>query len=423
MPELKAITGHTGCGRVRDYLEKNDRALARDFFNLSWDSREELGKEPPPEFDWAAEMDATRHKMKHDRPINGVRARMWKHYILSPDPQDTIDLEQLRELAGSWAIRCFADYQVAIVYHDDNEARIPHAHIVVNVSNLETRRKLHTDDPKAFNRLLQDMAEERGLSFMRDEPPGEGTSPQRPRTLQAIHRNRAEENAIKVHGYSWVEDIRSRVSVAKAIAADEADFRAVCKTLGLEVADSASARRADWVFSLAEEPAKRVTGERLGAVFGKTALTAHFARKAEYRPDAVTAEAASAIAREAVEVNDLADLDRLASCMEACNRVNAHTLADLDRRIERLEARPLPEGARAQARQERSLRELRDARDYAREKRLLPAGDKAPRPRREPKPRQANAPMSRRELEQRRKLETQQQTRAAEARRREGGAR
>ena len=42
MAVLKAINGHTGCGRIKDYLEKGGRALMRDFFNLSWDEVEDL---------------------------------------------------------------------------------------------------------------------------------------------------------------------------------------------------------------------------------------------------------------------------------------------------------------------------------------------------------------------------------------------
>ena len=43
MAVLKAINGHTGCGRIKDYLEKGGRALLRDFFNLSWDEVEDKG--------------------------------------------------------------------------------------------------------------------------------------------------------------------------------------------------------------------------------------------------------------------------------------------------------------------------------------------------------------------------------------------
>ena len=62
MPILKPISGHTGCRNVRRYLEKNGRAIARDFFNLSWDEREmggydQAGKEA---VEWDREMDRTR---------------------------------------------------------------------------------------------------------------------------------------------------------------------------------------------------------------------------------------------------------------------------------------------------------------------------------------------------------------------------
>lgn len=54
MPIVKAISRHTNCQKVKTYLEKR---------NL---------------------------------------ARIYKHFIISPDPDDHIDLPALRELAGAW---------------------------------------------------------------------------------------------------------------------------------------------------------------------------------------------------------------------------------------------------------------------------------------------------------------------------------
>ena len=70
MPILKPISGHTGCRNVRKYLEKNGRAIARDFFNLSWDEREmggydQAGKEA---VEWDREMDRTRASFGNDAP-------------------------------------------------------------------------------------------------------------------------------------------------------------------------------------------------------------------------------------------------------------------------------------------------------------------------------------------------------------------
>ena len=159
---LKAINGHTGCGRIKDYLEKGGRALLRDFFNLSWDEIEDKGLDDSlkDEVEWAREMDELRHDYRNDEPWKGQRAITFRHYVISPDPSDNIDLEGLRALTHAWVRKHFSDYQVAVVYHDDNRQRIPHAHIVVNNTNLDTGRRLHIPNALDMNRSLQEIAKE-----------------------------------------------------------------------------------------------------------------------------------------------------------------------------------------------------------------------------------------------------------------------
>ena len=60
MPILKPISGHGSVGGIKRYLEKKNRALAKDLFNLSWDER---GNCNDPQEDkelvlWDVEMDA-----------------------------------------------------------------------------------------------------------------------------------------------------------------------------------------------------------------------------------------------------------------------------------------------------------------------------------------------------------------------------
>ena len=85
-----------------------------------------------------------------------------EHYVLSPDPGSRVDLAILRGLAVEWASEHFPDHQVAIVYHDDNEGRIPHAHVVVNNTSLETGRRLQVPDPLELNRSFQQLEARRG---------------------------------------------------------------------------------------------------------------------------------------------------------------------------------------------------------------------------------------------------------------------
>lgn len=85
--------------------------------------------------------------------------------------------------------------------------------------------------------------------------------------------------------YSWVGDIRARVALAKNTSHSEGEFLDALAKLGIRIADnSASARRDDWIFSLADEPTKKVSGERLGYTYGKQMLKERFARQSAYHP-------------------------------------------------------------------------------------------------------------------------------------------
>jgi hypothetical protein len=382
MPIVKAISGHTSCQKVKRYLEKNGRALARDFFNLSWDEREMEGYDESlkANVEWADEMDATRAQNGNDESYEGRRARTYKHFIISPDPEDRIGLPALRELAGAWAMRFFGDYQVAIVYHDDNAGGIPHAHLVVNCTNLRTGNRLHTENPFELNRALQDMARERGLRGLSNEMGhSEGVArlaakdaPEAgQRTLQQVYMSRPERELAKKGAYSWVSDIRSRVSVAKGLARNEGEFREVLGLLGVTVSDnSPKAANRDWIYALSDQPARKVTGGRLGYAYSRRSLENGFANRTTYHPDAASSRRILKAAKDAVVLNDLAELDRMARALETCARYGAGSVADLDARIAAVEARA-GEGSGSSA-EAASLQELREARDFVAANGLLP---------------------------------------------------
>ncbi|WP_172136447.1 relaxase/mobilization nuclease domain-containing protein [Adlercreutzia sp. ZJ473] len=162
MPILKVISGHGGTGGIRNYLEKGGRALGCDLLNLPFDdwAVEDRGGEAL-DVEWDAEMDATRRAYGTDASWRGMRARTFKHFVISLDPGDGIDMPTLRELLQAWAKKHFGNHEIAIVYHDDNEGRIPHAHIVVNNVDLVTGRRLHTDHPEDLNRIIGSLTVER----------------------------------------------------------------------------------------------------------------------------------------------------------------------------------------------------------------------------------------------------------------------
>lgn len=368
MPILKVISGHGGTGGIRNYLEKNGRALGRDFLNLpveEWITEDQGGATLRVE--WDAEMDATRRAYGTDAPWKGMRARTFKHFVISPDPEDAIGMTQLRELSQAWAAKHFGSHEVAIVYHDDNEGNIPHAHVVVNNVNLKTGYRLHTDHPEDLNRDLQDMARERGLTGLSNVMPDRGERSRdegRPRSRQGVYFGRAERELMREGSYSWVGDIRARVALAKNTSRTEEEFLEALDRLGLEVSDnSASARRDDWIFALADQPTRRVSGERLGYTFGKQMLRSRFERQSSYRPEARSGREIRHRAAEAFELNDLQDLSRLSAVLETCAKFDVRYMEDFDRRIATL--------ARRGHEDSEGFRRLAEARVYVAENRLM----------------------------------------------------
>ncbi|MFR0867891.1 MAG: relaxase, partial [Adlercreutzia sp.] len=122
-----------------------------------------------------------------------------------------------------------------------------------------TERRLQTPDPLELNRSLQDLAEERGYRFMRNDTVREEDEGQTrkatPATLQSVYMRRAEREIQKEGGYSWVADIRNRVTVAKALARNEDEFMAVLEALEVDVSqNSEKSWRRDWIYSLSDHP-------------------------------------------------------------------------------------------------------------------------------------------------------------------------
>lgn len=382
MPLIKPISGHTNVAGVRRYLTKGDRALAADYLNLDYDSRiERVSGSLPVAYDWAREMDSTRAMNNGNDPWRGKRARTYKHYIISPDPNDRISLDRLRELALAWAQESFGDYQVAIVYHDDNEGRIPHAHVIVNNVNLETGHRLQDPRPELLNRRLQAMAAERSLKgFGTDDGMHDGfqalaakeAGRKPPLSRQRVYVRKAEAEITAKGEYSWLADIRARVSVAKDIASDEAEFRDVLFRLEIDVADnSPRCDRRDWIYGFADHPTQRASGERLGLAFGCESIRSGFVRTDRTSLGEESRNRIVAIARSAIEIRDLGELGKLARTLQVNARYEIDCMDDYGYAIEEAKA----------AGDFDQIAAIAAARDFASRKGLLPEQASVTRPR------------------------------------------
>lgn len=157
-----------------------------------------------------------------------------------------------------------------LAFLPDNANRIPHAHVVANNTNLATGYRLQEPDPRAVKRSIQKLAKGIGLSWFEDtHRPGSATRTRGISSKQQVHVGRAEKELEGKGEYSWVGDIRARVSIARMVARNEHKFRSVLKAMGLDVKDSsAKASRRDWIYSFDNRPTLRVSGEKLGLSFG-----------------------------------------------------------------------------------------------------------------------------------------------------------
>lgn len=235
MTMLKTINGHAHCHFIQNYLEKDGRAIAHDFVNL--DGRDE-------QRNWSYFMDKAREGFGTDIGWGSKRSIQYKHFIISPDPEDHITLEQLRELTCAWTYEMFGHpdgtsgkfgfYHVAIVYHDDNTRGIPHAHVVVNNVNVDTGKRLHLsnkDTKKTLPNRLQALAKERGFNhFGNVEDKTKELEPK----LKA-NRTAAELAMLKEQRFSWKQDLRNSIDIAVRSSKSYDDCMTTISRMGVEV--------------------------------------------------------------------------------------------------------------------------------------------------------------------------------------------
>lgn len=385
MALLKQIAGHTGCARIKDYLERGERALAQDFLNLDGAANGifKTIDDYHEGFDWARRMDATRIEAGNHRPHMGMRARTFKHFVISPSPEDHITLGQLRELSKAWVREEFPQFEVAITYHDDNERNIPHAHIVVNNTNMLTGYRMHTEDPRDLNRNLQHLAKERGLACMEDTPgksqEGKAVLRRKPRSRQALHKSKAEIRIERDGGYSWLADIRNRVDIAKHLSTNEAEFGHFLADLGVGYSQSKSTLvRPDWVYHLIDEPHKRVSGEKLGLLYGRHEIEYFFRRTSASGFSPQNMSDLKTHATCAVEINDLEELDQLSRALNVCGRYQISSLEQIDLKISRLERMQGGQPGSLMRHRQSDLAELAQARDFLCSRNLLPKHSPVP---------------------------------------------
>ena len=326
MPYLKFIKGHTSPTYVQDYLEKSGRALEKDFVNVcEW-----------PSSTWGQEMDAFRATYAK-RTGNRTGELTYLHYVLSPDPSDNVTLEELQEFTMEFLERAFEDkFQIAVVYHDDSAMRLAngekgilHAHFVVNSLNLDDgyriTRWLNKPKIREINQLCQQMAKERGWHNFLDQDAEDANQSKDDRKGRLAHDEeredfegmalderckddktpyitrrtgfytRTELDIMEKGLWSWKEDLRCRVRIARELSATEAEF---IEALGLLDVSVETTAKGDYRYRHPEDAAYVSNGYRLGAAYSRRGVRSALDANAQTvsRPRPKTMERARALA-------------------------------------------------------------------------------------------------------------------------------
>ena len=349
---------------IKRYLEKNARSLATDIINMPF--LEEGGN-------WGEEMDAMREMTCPERSYSQEaqrKPRTYYHFILSPDPDDDIALDKLRELATTWANEMFnlddpkiGAAQVAIEYHDDNTKEIMHAHIVVNNIDLRNSRALQINkiQGRQMAERLQELARERGLHSFDEhgisQPAVQGINSRRverrfdaaPPTRQTMTEIKMEQEHRRT---SWKQEIKNAIEVACQMSDSPEQVVMHLAQMGI-VAKPRTAKRVrpgeDFIFYYPqagvplEQNKKRVSGERLGKRYTAAGMRAQI-RVSYYRKLYAEDKDAVALLDMLVDVRDVEvqrgqTLADLAAAFAAINNFQITNMQDAQRHLAVLQER------------------------------------------------------------------------------------
>lgn len=268
MAMVKSIASHLKCVyHIQDYLEKNNRAIARDFLNFPTDRDHARN--------WSYFFDKTREKNGKNRLYGGKSPVTYQQFIVSPDPRDEVDIDTLRAFVTEWANDLFGGgegslgtFEVAIVYHDDNKRGIPHAHVVVNNTDLETGNKLQIKNSqnKFLATHLQELALKYGLTAFETEGPAK-LEP----TLK-IKRTAAENAIRKERKFSWKQELRNVADIAVRTSDGIPQFLDACAAYGVEVSVSRNDNK-DYIYKHPANPTRWCcSGKQLGESYVPKAI-------------------------------------------------------------------------------------------------------------------------------------------------------
>ena len=207
------------------------------------------------------DVDYAKSAFKQTRALYGKENGVQAHTVIQSFKPGEVTPEQCNQLGLELAEKIAPNHQVAIYTHTDREH--VHNHIVINSIDLETGKKYQSNKQQRdfIKQTNDDICREHGLSVPE-------------RNTAKLRYTQAEKSLIEKDQYSWKDDLREKIEIAKGHTSDFKSFSEHLEKLGIEFKV-----RGKNVSYKSENVNKWVRGKTLGEDYDKGALEYEFERR------------------------------------------------------------------------------------------------------------------------------------------------
>ena len=207
------------------------------------------------------DVDYAKSSFKQTRALYGKENGVQAHTVIQSFKPGEVTPGQCNQLGLELAEKIAPNHQVAIYTHTDKEH--VHNHIVINSIDLETGRKYQSNKQQRdfIKQTNDDICREHGLSVPE-------------RNTAKLRYTQAEKSLIEKDQYSWKDDLREKIEIAKGHTSDFKSFSEHLEKLGIEFKV-----RGKNVSYKSENVNKWVRGKTLGEDYDKGALEYEFERR------------------------------------------------------------------------------------------------------------------------------------------------
>ncbi|HDM0816776.1 TPA: relaxase/mobilization nuclease domain-containing protein [Staphylococcus aureus] len=207
------------------------------------------------------DVDYAKSSFKQTRALYGKENGVQAHTVIQSFKPGEVTPGQCNQLGLELAEKIAPNHQVAIYTHTDKEH--VHNHIVINSIDLETGRKYQSNKQQRdfIKQTNDDISREHGLSVPE-------------RNTAKLRYTQAEKSLIEKDQYSWKDDLREKIEIAKGHTSDFKSFSEHLEKSGIEFKV-----RGKNVSYKSENVNKWVRGKTLGEDYDKGALEYEFERR------------------------------------------------------------------------------------------------------------------------------------------------